>query len=189
LVLKREIKKEMESKSATFYKFTSIENLEPEKLTQNTIEELREYIANLTNYYIKLWRQCNEKKDKVVNEMNQTPELIDKYLALQRNYSNQNLYNLLTNRDVNPRILEYDGALVQKIDPIFMDPDKEGFVRAHFFAPRKAFMGNYYDTYWVNAIVIWLMTLIMGLTLYFDVLKKVLDGLESALKVISKKRG
>jgi hypothetical protein len=125
----------------------------------------------------------------VVNEMNQTPELIDKYLALQRNYSNQNLYNLLTNRDVNPRILEYDGALVQKIDPIFMDPDKEGFVRAHFFAPRKAFMGNYYDTYWVNAIVIWLMTLIMGLTLYFDVLKKVLDGLESALKVISKKRG
>jgi hypothetical protein len=188
LVLKREIKLEMESKSASFYKYNSLENLEPAKLTQNNIEELRKYFTNLTDYYKKLRNQSNEKKQKVVNEMNQTPELHDKYLALERNYSNENLNNLLTNRDGTTKILEYDGALVQKFQPIFMDPDKEGFVRAHFFAPRKAFMGNYYDTYWVNALVIWMMTLMMGFTLYFDALKKFLDSFEGILKLIKKKK-
>jgi hypothetical protein len=74
-------------------------------------------------------------------------------------------------------VVEYNGQLYQKIDPIFQDPDSK-FLRSHFYAPRKQIFGTFYDTYWVNVIVIWIMTLFFYLTLYFKALKRLLDFLE-----------
>ena len=68
--------------------------------------------------------------------------------------------------------------LIQKTDPIYADPTGSSF-RSHFFAPRKKVGGKYFDTYWVNSAVIWLMSILLIATLYFDVFKKILDGLES----------
>jgi hypothetical protein len=57
---------------------------------------------------------------------------------------------------------------------VFLDPtDKLG--RAHFFAPRKNLFGTLIPTFWFNIGVIWVMSIIMMITLYFDVFKKVLD--------------
>ena len=102
---------------------------------------------------------------------------------LRNNYDNENLNDLVKSKRTSYPFLEIDGKLIQKMDPIFLDPDPDGLVRAHFFAPRKAIGGSYYETFWVNSFVIWVMSLIMAITLYFDVLKKFLDSVE---KIFSK---
>ena len=47
--------------------------------------------------------------------------------------------------------------------------------RTHFYAPKKYFMGNLYDTFWFNIIVIWLGCLFLYITLYFESLKWLID--------------
>ena len=73
--------------------------------------------------------------------------------------------------------LEYNGRLIQRIDPIYLDPTESNLGAAHFYAPNKRFMGVLFPTYWFNIVVIWLMSISMMITLYFDVFKKVLDFL------------
>jgi len=94
----------------------------------------------------------------------------------------------VTNRTTPYRILDLNGEYVQKIDPIYLDPVGSNFGRAHFFAPRKCFFGTYYDTYWVNICVIWGMSLILGITLYFDVLKRFINMLERLFGMVGRKR-
>lgn len=57
----------------------------------------------------------------------------------------------------------------------FLDP-KYKFIKAHFYSPTKQIFGLYIDTYIVNVIVLWIMTIILYLALYFRLLKKLLDS-------------
>ena len=59
-------------------------------------------------------------------------------------------------------------------------------INAHFYAPRKMMFGKYVDTFWVNMMVIWFMSLTMAITLYFDLLKKLLDSFEGITGSIKK---
>jgi hypothetical protein len=61
-----------------------------------------------------------------------------------------------------------------------MDP-KFKFVRAHFYSPTKLVFGVKVDTFIVNVAVLWIMTLILYLALYFRLLKKLLDSGEVAM--------
>jgi len=57
-------------------------------------------------------------------------------LKLKRNYSNESLEEFVTNSNEVERIVEYKGELIQKIDPIYLDPTSP-FIKAHFYAPQK----------------------------------------------------
>jgi hypothetical protein len=61
------------------------------------------------------------------------------------------------------------------MDPVYMDPDNK-FIKAHFYAPRKQIFGLYVDTFVVNVIVLWIITGLLYLALYFRLLKKLLDS-------------
>ena len=50
------------------------------------------------------------------------------------------------------------------------------FIKAHFYAPRKRIFGVYAGTLAVNTGVIWVMTAILYLLLYFRVLYRILDS-------------
>ncbi len=97
------------------------------------------------------------------------------FLKLQDDYENESLGQLLKNQNQIERCIEKDGRLIQLIDPIYQDPTDSKIGRSHFFAPRKQFFGTYYSTFWFNICVIWLMSVSLMITLYFDVFKKVLD--------------
>ena len=49
--------------------------------------------------------------------------------------------------------------------------------RAHFYAPVKIIGNRSVDTLWFNIMVIWLMSVILYITLYFDVIRKSLNFL------------
>ncbi|MBK6833754.1 MAG: hypothetical protein IPG89_05530 [Bacteroidetes bacterium] len=81
---------------------------------------------------------------------------------------------MLNANDLGPKCLEKDGELIQRVDPVYLNPTNE-WGRAHFLAPNKKLFGAMIPTFWFNIGVIWFMSLTLMVTLYFDVMKKILD--------------
>ena len=177
-----EMRKEIQASPSV--QFQAMDQLNPVKFASSTIIQVRDYLTRLNTYYIRVYNNASNQADQLVSKL-QT-ENKDKFMQDKNRYENEALSDLVTNHNELDKILEKDGELIQRADPIYLDP-KSNLARAHFFAPRKKFMGKYYDTFWVNICVIWLMSLFMAITLYFDVLKKILDGLEELLTRFSKK--
>ena len=78
------------------------------------------------------------------------------------------------------KILQYGDELVQQYDPVYRDPVPRNFLdfRSHFLAPRKYFAGRYFDTYGFNLVVIWSMSLVLYVMLYFEALKNLGKGFQ-----------
>jgi hypothetical protein len=162
-----------------------------EKYNDNVARGIKDYLGGvLKTHYINVDIAARKKHNDL------TLKLIKKYgndglVDLKDQYENESLTQLVKNaNDISgERSLEKDGRLIQQTDPVFQDPVDSKLGRAHFFAPRKKVGSKYFSTYWFNICVIWLMSLVLVITLYFDVFKKVLDLLEASFSLIRKKKG
>jgi ABC transport system ATP-binding/permease protein len=140
----------------------------------NTVRHIYEYLKRLDTYYGKVFQTANRKRQNMITYyLENKPEL---YQEFRDRYFNESISDILKKVYEKNKILEYRNHLVQHIDPIYEDPipDKIYNIRSHFFAPRKHFFGHYYDTFWFNMIVIWLLTSSLYILLYYDAFKKLL---------------
>jgi ABC-type multidrug transport system ATPase subunit len=99
---------------------------------------------------------------------------------VKNRYYNESLADLVKNISEKERIIEYEGKLYQQINPIFVDPVPDGPLdyRAHFFAPQKNMFGSMVSTFLFNNVIIWLMAVALYATLYFELLKKLINSFE-----------
>ncbi len=95
-------------------------------------------------------------------------------------FFNESLSDLVRNISTKERIMEYNGQLVQNINPVFQSPKPKNTFdyRTAFFFPEKNFLGITMTTFSFNLIVIWIMTLLLYLTLYFELLRRFVDIFE-----------
>jgi hypothetical protein len=91
-------------------------------------------------------------------------------------YHNDNLAEFVRNENVLDKTFIYNNRIIQNTDPVFALPDPDHLLdyRAHFFAPFKHFGGTLMSTYYFNLAVIWLMTLLLYIALYFEWLRKLI---------------
>lgn len=155
--------------------YSYLDNLYPELFDFETAYATLDYLDELKEHYSKIFQKANQKRDDIISHLvSTTPRL---YQAKRQAFHNESIADLATKKFEKNKILQYKGELVQQYDPIYRDPipnHKLDF-RSHFLAPSKHFLGNYYDTFWFNICFIWFMTAILYVTLYFEVLKKLLD--------------
>lgn len=176
-LLRNEFSKELESESGKIVEFQYLDNLTLDKIDNKSLQAAKTYLNILNKYYIKLYNKANGLKDKQISDLQKSPEEKEAFMKLKREYYNENLAELLKNSNEINRITEFKGELFQKIDPIYLDP-RSNLIKSHFYAPRKKFLGNYFNTFWVNIIVIWLMAALLYIVLYFRLLKRALDFFE-----------
>ncbi len=157
------------------FKYEIGNKLKPININSETLNEVKNEVSDLNKFYIKAFNLAAAKKDKLIQKFQSQKDGKEKFNILKRRYENLALTDLVTNKKDLKFILELDNKLIQRTDPIFIDPD--GF-RAHFYAPTKVVFGKRLDTYWANLLVIWAMSIVLGITLYFDLFKKVLGLLE-----------
>jgi ABC-type multidrug transport system ATPase subunit len=155
----------------------NISDLKPERIELSTVLELEKYLANLERYYRKRLDYFQLKKDRrdnsIINKIGK-----EGYLKMFKQYHNEALERFVKRSGEENRILHADGHLVQQIDPIY----NEDFLplnfldyRSHFFSPYKYFAGIRFQTFAFNICVIWLMVFALFLSLYFDVLKRLVE--------------
>lgn len=140
-------------------------------------EATKTYLKNLRKYYVRQYNLASKAKDKLVRQRTKTKKDQKAYLESMNKYHNKQVAELVKNTGASVRISEINGKLIQRIYPVFQDPDNVSNMldfRTHFLAPRKHFLGFYIDTLWFNIGVIWFVTLILSLTLYFKTFKWVL---------------
>jgi ABC-type multidrug transport system ATPase subunit/uncharacterized tellurite resistance protein B-like protein len=177
-LIHNEINEELTSPSARIVKFNGLSDLKYEELDSKLFKELDDYFKLLRRYYIKLYNKASAKKDKKISQLQADSASRAEFLKLKRNHHNEKLADFVKNSNEINRIIEYDNELIQKIDPVFLDPENK-FVKAHFYAPRKQAFGSYHASFWVNVIVIWFMSILLYIILYFRLLRKLLNYIEA----------
>ena len=174
-VLKNEITKE--NRLNKLVRFDNPDRISADNLSTTLVLEIQDYLDQIRRYNVKLNNKARAAKDQLTQELEKGENGRERFQKLKRDNHNDQLYDFARNSDAIDRYIEYKDNLYQKVDPIYLDP-RQKFIKAHFYAPRKQFFGRYYDTYWVNIIVIWFSTLMLYLILYYRLLKRLLDLLE-----------
>jgi ABC-type multidrug transport system ATPase subunit len=161
-----------------FCSFEGFDKLNLSKVDEKTLNDALEYIRKINKLYIKSYNSANDKRDNIIRSYQSTPEAKELFIQIKRDHYNDRLAEFVENSNEPVRIVEYKGRLIQKIDPIYLDPTSN-LLKAHFYAPQKKLFGTYYKTFWVNTAIIWLMSLFFYLILYFRGLRKLLDSFEN----------
>ena len=94
-----------------------------------------------------------------------TPE---KYTALEQQYGNNSLKELLTNQQELKHYIIKNGEIIQKHNLIYKTPDS-GLFNAHFYSAFKIINGQKYNTYFVNMCVLWFVSMCFGVLLLFKI--------------------
>ena len=142
---------------------------------ESVLLDTKSYIKRLDKHYNNLFSVANTKLDNIRTYY--TKNKPKAYRRLKNNYYNESVADYVKKVMEKNKIIEYKDQLIQHVDPIYEDPEPEGFLdfRAHFYAPQKHFMGALFPTYWFNLSAIIIMTLILYAALYYGALYKLLN--------------
>lgn len=122
-------------------------------------------------------KNANERKGKLyetmINDMGRQA-----FLDFKQDNYNKKLADIVLNRNEINKIHQTKNKLVQKKDPVFMEPTSR-MGRAHFYSPVKIIRDLKINTLLYNVIIMWLGNGILFLALFGDVLRRSLKYLQS----------
>jgi len=184
-LLKREIGIELEKVGED--KFNAFHKLTTEKFDKWTADKTLLFLNTLSRYYNNFFNEANTKKERAIFTLTSTPEKKEGFEYLRDNYFNTTVATLVKNTNDPNRIIEYDNKLIQKIYPVYMEPQPEHLLdfRTQFYAGEKYFAGYIFNTLQFNIAIIWLMSILLYIMLYYDILRKIV-GMKNPF---SKKKG
>jgi len=144
--------------------------LSPAKFNEASITKVTRFLKVLNRQYLEAYSMASKEKERLLGKIME--EKREVYFSMLNRYHNESVADRVKKIYEKNQIVEDKGFLHQQIDPVFMDPQPEGWlgIRSHFYAPRKYFMGRYMDTYRFNMGFIWFLTVVFYLFLYFDLL-------------------
>jgi hypothetical protein len=176
-VLRNEVNRELAFVNKT--DFMSLDKLAPGRFDSAAFRECTAFLDALKRFYANRYNQANNAKEKAINARTSSAEKEAEFEAMRFSYQNEAITELVKNMAETNRIIEKDGRLIQKFFPIYKDPDPDHLVDfdAQFYMPAKHFLGKTIDTLFFNMGVIWSMTLVLAFTLYYEVLRRIVDGL------------
>ncbi|WP_430818830.1 ATP-binding cassette domain-containing protein [Carboxylicivirga caseinilyticus] len=182
-LLHNEISKEL--KRVPTIGFDKLEQINKESFNPELASEIEAYLKTLKSHYSNLFFEANNKIDLFISQNLKHNK--EKFNRIKDDFMNESISDIVRKTFDKNKILRDGNKLVQVVDPIYQIPEPENFIdfRTHFFAPQKYFAGTYFDTLWFNITIVWLLTIVMYLALYFDWLKKSLDYL-GELKLFKK---
>jgi ABC-type multidrug transport system ATPase subunit len=183
-------------KSETERKYSRLQLIKNEMLRLSSVNGLPEFkllqkledgdfnpdIADSANIWL-------ERTDKIFGKIsNSANEKIDRFYNLHRpelrklenDYYNYSVKEIVTRPYERKKALIYNNELIQNTDPVYLDPERRGFLnfRAHFFSPSKYIFGIKTDTFYFNIILVLIGSSLLYLTLYFDLPGKIVRSFE-----------
>ncbi|TCO10950.1 ATP-binding cassette domain-containing protein [Natronoflexus pectinivorans] len=172
-LLYNELSKEM--RRVPEIEFNFIDQLNPENYSVSVANKAHEYVNALSRHYRDMFSRANALKDQFITlNMNQDP---DRFNQIKDDHYNESISSIVRREFERNKILRQDNELVQMADPIYQMPEPDYFwsFRTHFFAPMKHFGGRFYETLWFNVAMVWVLTILLYIVLYFDLLKRGID--------------
>jgi hypothetical protein len=127
------------------------------------------------NSQYQYWKQKRDQKmEKLIDKLGGS----DSVAALKKDYHNEALFDVVLNKTSIEQFVYTGGKYIRKKDPGYQLPTGK-WGRAHFYAPVKNFGSLTISTPIFNVMVMWLGTAILYVTLYFDLLRKLIRYFET----------
>jgi len=120
------------------------------------------------------WKNARDREMKeLIEELGSSGNVVDFKLA----YHNEALADILLNKRSGKQFVYTGGKFIRKQEPVYKRSSGE-WGRAHFYAPAKKMGSLSISTPAFNLIVIWVGVIIMYVTLYLDVLRRIIGYFE-----------
>lgn len=145
-----------------------VERLNMKRFNAQVARDVEKVIGKIRASRLRVIDNARKLKEEAIKRNRKNGVNLD---SLERLHTNNYLNYIVTNAMISRSLIEYEGELVRITEPIYQKPDPDRFplnYREHFYSPSKLFMGISFDTYWFNAWVIWAMTLLLYVTLYYE---------------------
>lgn len=174
-VLRHEIAEELELVGAD--KFPEFEQLSYEAFDSAMYQHTKAFFDSLRKFYQLRHQNATKLKEALIKEITNSPAKRKDFERLRKQYTNEQVSSIALNNKVSHRIIEENDELIQKIYPVYMDPDPHHFFdfTSQMYQPQKYFAGFYINTLAFNLLAIWCMTLFLIVALYFEWLKKLVS--------------
>ena len=148
-------------------------DLNTKTLNLGRIEKMQFYLEEFKKHLNKEFILASKKRDKMIYQIEKNTSDALTFNDLKELYFNQSVTDLVRLNNKFNKVIVVNEKLIPIIDPVFRDAKS---IRSHFYAATKQLNGKKVDTYWYNIGIIWLMSLVMIITLYFDVFKKIIHA-------------
>ena len=171
-VLRRSLQREHDVEAVEI-PYDYLPALNYDSVSEEALYETVGYLEQLQEKYAKIFGEKNKQRDAIVSHLMATePQL---YEAKRAAYHNESVADLAQKVFEKNKILQFKDQLVQQYDPIYRDPIPNSYfdIGAHFLAPRKHFMGHYFDTYWFDLTILWVMSAFLYLSLHLELLRRI----------------
>jgi hypothetical protein len=176
----KELKKEqpIQQSLKTGFKFQNVEHFTPEKISPEVVNNALREIEIVRRIYIDIYNKNDGLREALLEKLQSEDR--EGFFKLQHRYANESLKEFVTNKNESTTFVVFDNEIFQKMEPIYMDPVNP-FIKAHFYSPVKNIFGRPVSTFVVNVVILWIMTILLYVALYFRLLKKFLDSGEVAM--------
>ena len=146
-------------------------------LTADNFENISTILNRLAKYFQNQYAESRKHKDELYKNLEKEMGGSNELFSFKQKYYNKKLAALMLNKtDFKQIVLKQDEYICKK-DPVLRDGGSN-WGRAHFFAPTKMFAGFKIPTTYFNILVIWLSTLLLYVTLYLDILRRIIRYFE-----------
>lgn len=152
------------------FKFTPYQGAVP---SLQYIQQTQSVLDSLAIVFQNQYRAARQHKDATYKQLAKELGGADKLFELKQDYHNNSLASQLLNKAELKQLVLKDNEYYPKKDPILRDGTSD-WGRAHFFAPTKKFAGITIPTPFFNVLVIWFSTFLLYVTLYLDVLRRII---------------
>jgi ABC-type multidrug transport system ATPase subunit len=147
---------------------------EEKRPDSSAYRQIGNYLAFLERKFRSNYKNALHSKDSLIGVIASDRIDSEKLDRLKIDYYNKGLATFVLNGDLKDQSVEKTKRIIRKYEPVFMPPTaKNG--RAHFCAPFKMIGNLKIDTFLFNMTVIWLVSLLLYIALYFSVLRKILS--------------
>ncbi len=159
-------------------KFPEFEKMTLDLWNQEMFDATVLFADKLKAYYNVLYKNANEQRQATLKALTSSPEKRSELQDLKIDHTNDAVSIMVKNLTTEHRILEHRNEYVQKLYPIYHDPEFPDHAldfRAQFYQPTKHFGGVWFNTTTFNIFIIWMMSASLFLLLYFDGMRKFMN--------------
>ena len=152
-----------------------IQTLSRDSISDYVLYVANTYLEDLNKHFGVVFKKSYDKKQRMIDYY--TEQKGDVFKLNKDNYYNQSVSDIVKKIFEQHKIIQDGEKLIQQVDLIYLDPTPTYFFdfRSHFYAPTKHFAGKFFDTFYFNIFVVWILTIILYIFLYFDLFKRVLE--------------
>ncbi len=164
-----------EAKLHTGENFRFPTSLQKNAFNEGTAKQGGLLLDSLRDYYIDKFNSASEVKEQLISKMTDTPQKAKLFSDLKNKFENESLEEMVRSSNQTDRLVVTNEKIIQRFEPVYHQNESEGFFKAPLFSSVKNFSGKQFRTMPSNLVVIWGMSLLLYVLLYFNVMRRVIN--------------